>query len=124
MLIVTSLYFFPFSIKTSKCSSNCDNINDPYAKLCVPDMVKNLNVKIFNLMSRTNKTRHIKWHKTCKCKCRLDKSICNNKQCWNEEKCMCECKELIDKDVCDKEFIEILVIWSANVINCVILVNI
>ena len=41
--------------------------------------------------------RHIEWHKTCKCKCRLDASVCNNKQRWNEDKCRCECKELIDK---------------------------
>ena len=33
--------FFPYSIKTSKCSCSCNNINDPYAKLCVPDVVKN-----------------------------------------------------------------------------------
>ena len=52
--------FYPFSIKTSKCSGNCNNINDPYAKICVPDIVKDLNVKVFNLMSRTNETRHIK----------------------------------------------------------------
>ena len=31
---------------------------------CVPDVVKNLNVKVFNLMSRINETRHIKWHET------------------------------------------------------------
>ena len=49
--------FFPFSIKTSKCSGSCNNINDPYAKLCIPDIVKNPNVKVFNLMSRTNETR-------------------------------------------------------------------
>ena len=54
--------FYPFSIKTNKCSGNCNNINDPYAKICVPDVVKNLNVKVFNLMSRTNETRQIKWH--------------------------------------------------------------
>ena len=51
--------FYPFSIKTSKCSGSCNNINDPYAKMCVPDVVKNLNVKVFNLMSRTNETRRI-----------------------------------------------------------------
>ena len=52
------LVFYPFSIKTSKCSGSCNNINDPYAKLCVPDAVKNFNVILFNLMSRTNETRH------------------------------------------------------------------
>ena len=64
--------FYPFIIKTSKCSDSCNNINDPYAKVCVSDVAINLNVKLFNLMSRTNETRQIKWHKTCKCKCRLD----------------------------------------------------
>ena len=50
--------FYPFSIKVSKCSGNCNNINNPYAKICVPDTVKDLNVRVFNLMSRTNETRH------------------------------------------------------------------
>ena len=95
---------YPFSIETSKCSDSCNNINDPYAKLCVPNVVKNLNVKVSNLMSRTNETRHIKWHETYKCKCRLDASVCNNKQRWNVDKCRCECKEFIDKDVCDKGY--------------------
>ena len=76
--------FFPFSIKTSKCSSSCNNINDPHAKLCFLDVVKNLNVKVFNLMSRTNETKDIEWYETCKSKCRLDASVCNNKQRWNE----------------------------------------
>ena len=55
--------FFPFSIETSNCSGTCNNINYPYAKICVPDVVKNLNVKVFNLMSRTNETRFTEWHK-------------------------------------------------------------
>ena len=46
--------FYPFSIKTSKCSGSCNNINDPYAKMCVPDVIKNINVKVFNLMSKTS----------------------------------------------------------------------
>ena len=60
--------FYPFSIKTSKWNGSCNNIDDPYAKMCVPDAAKNLNVKVFNLMSRTNELRHIEWHETCKCK--------------------------------------------------------
>ena len=60
---------------------------------------------------RTNETRHMKWHETCKCKCRLDASFCNNKQRWNEDKCMRECKELIDTGVCDKGFV-----WNPS--NC------
>ena len=50
--------FYPFSIKENKCNGNCNNINDLYARICVPDAIKNLNVKIFDLMSRNNETRH------------------------------------------------------------------
>ena len=60
--------FYPYSIKVNKCSGSCSNINDPYAKIVknvknvknVPDIVKNVNVKVFNLMSRNNETRQIK----------------------------------------------------------------
>ena len=102
--------FFPFSIKTSKRRSSWNNINNPYAKLSVPDVVKILYVKVFNLMS---KTKHIEWHETCKCKCRLDASVCNNKQRWNDDKYRCECKQLIDKGVCDKGFI-----WNPSNCKC------
>ena len=54
--------FYPFSIKINKCSGNCNNINNPYAKICVPNTVKDLNVRVFILMSKTNETRHIERH--------------------------------------------------------------
>ena len=113
LILMGMSLFFPFSIKTSKCSGSCTSINNPYAKLCVSDVVKTLNVKVFNLMWRTNETRHIKWHDTCKCECRLDASVCNNRQCWNDDKCRCECKELIDKGVCDKGSI-----WNPSNCEC------
>ena len=51
--------FFPFSIKTSKCSGSYNNINYPYAKICGPDVVKTQNLKVSNLISKTNETRFI-----------------------------------------------------------------
>ena len=103
----------PYSIKINKCKDSCNTINDPYAKICVPDTIKNINVKVFHLMSRTNETRHIEWHKTCKCKYRLDANVCNNKQRWNKNKCRCECRELVDKGMCDKIFI-----WNPSNCEC------
>ena len=105
--------FYRFSIKVNKCSGNCNNINDPYAKICVPDTVKDLNVRVFNLMSRNNEMRHIKSRETCKCICRLDKIICNSKQRWNKDKCRCECKELIGKGVSDKGYV-----WNPSNCEC------
>ena len=91
-------------------------------EICVLDVVKDLNVKVFNLLSRTNERRHIIWHETCKCICRLDAIVCNNKQRWNKDKCRCECKELIDKGVFDKGYS-----WNPGNCECecdVILVSI
>ena len=51
--------FYPYSIKVNKCSGNCNNINNRYVELCIPDIIKKINVKVFNLMSRINETRQI-----------------------------------------------------------------
>ena len=105
--------FYPYSILVNKCSSSCNSINNPYAKLCVPDVVKSINVKVFNLMSRSNETRHIGWFETCSCKCRLDIDVCNNKQRWNEDKFRCEFKELVEKGIRDKGLI-----WNPSICEC------
>ena len=79
--------FYSFSFIINRCSGSCDSINDPFAKICIRDVVKNLNVKVFNLMSRRNESRSIKLHETCNCICSLNKIICNNKQRWNTNQC-------------------------------------
>ena len=45
--------FYPYSIKINRCKGSCNTVNDPYAKICVTDQIKNTNVKVF----RTNETR-------------------------------------------------------------------
>ena len=72
-----------------------------------------MNNQAWKVRPRTNETRHIKWHETCKCKCRLDASVCNHKQRWNYDKCRCEYKELIDEGVCDKGYA-----WNASNCKC------
>ena len=106
--------FYPYSIKVNKCSGDCNNINDTMAKLCVPNIVKNMNIKVFNLLARINETRKIIWHETCKCVCRLTSAIYNDRQEWNENKCRCECKEdLVSKLACDKGYM-----WIPSTCSC------
>ena len=103
--------FYPFSIKANKCSGSCNNINNQCARSCVSDVIKNMNLKVFNLMTWSNQAKHIKWHKSYKRECKLNSSVRNNKQRWNKDKCRCECKELVDKQECKKGF-------SLNPSNC------
>ena len=58
----TEPLFYPYSVLVNKCNASCNDINNTYAKLWVPCVAKNMNVNVFNLISRTNKTRHILWH--------------------------------------------------------------
>ena len=67
MLTVIIPYFI---LLVLKCSGNCNDIKDPYSTICVPNVLKNLNNKVFNIMSRTNETRFIEWDERCKCECR------------------------------------------------------
>ena len=53
-------------------------------------------------MSRTNKTRFIECHETCKCECKFGENVGNNNQRCNKNKWRCECKKLIDKGVWDE----------------------
>ena len=106
--------FYPLSIKVNKCSDDCNTINDPMAKLCVTDVVKDMNVKVFNMLARINETRKVVWHETCKCVCRLTSAFCNDKQDWNANKYVCECKEdLVSKLVCDKGYM-----WNPSTCAC------
>ena len=105
--------FYHYSVLVNKYIGSCNDIDNSYIKLCIPDVVKDINIKIFNLMSRTNKTCYVSWHKTCACKCRSDASIFNDKQHRNSGKCRCECEELIDKGRCDDRFI-----WNPGTWEC------
>ena len=107
------LSFYPYSFRINKCSGWCSNINDPFPKLYVPGVVKNENLKVFDLTSRTNETRYNKLHETCKYKCRFNQRVCNNKKRLNQNKCRCEFKELIDKGICEKGFI-----WNPSNCKC------
>ena len=63
------------------------------AKLCVPNIIKRVNMKVYNFLMRLNETRNVLWHESCKCVCRLNSSVCNSKQIWNIDTCSCDCNE-------------------------------
>ena len=79
---------FSYKIKVDKCVGSCKDVENPYFKVCLPD-VKNISVKSFDLISRKNVLRNVSFHKSCKCGCLLDEKVCNNKQKWNKNKCRC-----------------------------------
>ena len=92
------------------CLGNISKVfSFPYSRVCVPDTVKKVTVKIFDLMILKNKTKQRIFHESCKCICRLDPIVCNNKRKWNKDKRTCEC--LVNKK-CGNKF------WNPNSCKC------
>ena len=77
--------FYPCNVLVNKCSGSCNTLDDPMARICVPNIIKNVNIKIYNFLMRLNETRNVLWHESCKCLCLLNSSVSNSKQIWNSD---------------------------------------
>ena len=85
--------FYLYNVLVNKCSGSCDTLDNPMARLCIPNIIKRINMKVYNFLMRLNETRNVLWHESCKCVCKLNSSVCNNKQMWNSDTCRCDCNE-------------------------------
>ena len=85
--------FYPYNVQVSKCSGSCNTLDNPIEKLCVPNVIKGLSMKVYNFLTMLNETRNVLWHESCKCVCKSNSSVCNNKQIWNSNTCRCDCNE-------------------------------
>ena len=102
---------YPFIVRVNKCSWSCNTIDDPYARVCVLNKVKNMNVKVFNSMSQ--ETRFLVQREWCECKCELNESLCNSKRKCDYKKCWCERKDLDDWGLCGNGYI-----WGLSTCGC------
>ena len=85
--------FYPYNVLVNKCSGSCNTLDDPMAKLCVPNIIKRVNMKVYNFLMRLNEIRNVLWHESCIYVCRLNSSVCNSKHIWNSDTCRCDCNE-------------------------------
>ena len=70
---------YPCNVLVNKCSGSCNTLDNPMSKICVPKIIKNVNMQVYNFLMRLNETRNVLWHESCKCVCKLNSSVCNNK---------------------------------------------
>ena len=84
---------YPYNVLVNECSGSCNTLDNPMSKICVPNIIKNVNMKVYNFLMILNETRNVLWHESCKCACRLNSSACNSKQIWNSDTRKCNCNE-------------------------------
>ena len=85
--------FYPYNVLVNKFSGSCNTLDNPMSKICVLNVIKGINMQVYNFLMRLNETRNVLWHESCKCVCKLNSSVCNNKQIWNSDTCRCDCNE-------------------------------
>ena len=51
--------FYPYSVLVNKCSGSCNTLDNPMSKICVPKIIKNVNMQVYNFLMRLNETRNI-----------------------------------------------------------------
>ena len=61
--------FYPYNVLVNKCSGSCNTIDDPMVKTCIPNIVKRVNMKVYNFLMRLSETRNVLWHESCKYVC-------------------------------------------------------
>ena len=64
--------FYPYNVLVNKSSGSCHTLDNPMAKMCVPNIIKRINMKVYHFLMRLNETCNVLRHESCKCVCRLN----------------------------------------------------
>ena len=72
--------FYPYNVLVIKCSGSCNTLDNPMSKICVPNVIKNINMQVYNFLMRLNKTCNVLWHESCKVE-----NHRSNRKWWNKD---------------------------------------
>ena len=70
---------YPYKIKVNRCVGSCNDKNNPHSKVCIPGIIKNFTVKMFDLMTLTNTAKQVELQQSCKHVCKINSSVCSEK---------------------------------------------
>ena len=71
-------YYYPFTIKLEKCVGSCNTLKDLSNKEYVPNKTENLNLYVFNMVTRINESKTLTKQISCECKRKFDGKNCNS----------------------------------------------
>ena len=101
--------YYPFAVRLDGCAGSCNTLNYLSNKVCVPTKTKDLNLSMFNIITRINESKTLTKHRSCEFKCRFGGKKCNSDQWWNNDKCRCQCKK---RHVYEKDYV-----WNRAIYN-------
>ena len=74
------LNYYPFMVNLDKCSGSCNAADELSIITCVPNKTKDINVKVFNMITRINGAKTLIKHVSCDYKCNLNSTTCNSNE--------------------------------------------
>ena len=104
------LNYYPFIINLDKYNRNCIAVDDLSPKICVPSKKKDVNVKLFNIITKINEAKTLIKHISCGWKCKFNSTTCNSDPKLNNEICQCKCRNY---RTCTKDHS-----WNSNTCIC------
>ena len=87
--------YYSFMISLDKCNLSCNFVYGLSMKVCAPSQIKDVNVKVFNAITRMYEAKALVKHISCNCKCKFSGTTCNSNQKWNNYTCQFKCKKYL-----------------------------
>ena len=85
-------------VQLDRCVGSCNTLNDLSNEVCVSNKTEDLNLAMFNMITRINESKALTNHVSWECKCKFDGIKCNSNQKWNNDKCECKKHNICEKD--------------------------
>ena len=83
-----------FLVKLDRCVRGYNTLNDLCNKVCIPNKTEDLNLSVFNMITRINESKALIKDILCECRCKFSGAKHNSYQWWNNSKCRCECRKV------------------------------
>ena len=112
-LNIDELNYYPPTISINRCNGSCNTIGNPFGKICVPNKMEDVNLKVFKKIKGINESRARAKCVSRECRCEFDGRKCNLRQKWNNYKCQCECKKSIKHRACEGDYA-----WNPGTCAC------
>ena len=81
------IHSYPFLISMDRCDGSCNTVKNPFGRICVPNKMEGVNLKVFNTIKGINESRTLAKRISCEFRCQFDSRKCNSRQKWNNDNC-------------------------------------
>ena len=105
-------HYYPFRVSLDRCNESCNTVDDLSSRICVSNKAEDVNLNVFNVITRINESKTLTKYISSDFKCKFDGRKSNLNQKWNNSKCQCECNKPI-KHGCKRDCV-----WKFSAFDC------